>query len=538
MGRFDNKSDDFYRELELKLKTGIPIIQIISYEWRRMQAFAIKIANLNNRELYIWNNIEGCVKLDRNENNKNCFEPVEDISDATDPAVVLKWFYEKTNNDAILLMEDLYLFFNSNEILGHLRRISRNNKNKTLLLSQPIKELPKLLEKDVYIMELPLPNKTVLKTNIKIINTELKLQEDNSPEEDWDAIAEAALGLTEFEAKNTFKEIAIQNERLTKKEIPFIVKQKEQIIKKSGILEYFHPFENLEDVGGMDNLKEWLDARAAGFSSDAEDFGMTPPKGVLLLGVQGCGKSLISKAIASKWNLPLLKFDLGRVFGGIIGQSEANIRTALETAKAISPCILWIDEIEKGFSGVGSSDRSDGGTTARVFGTMLTWMQEKKEPVFVIATANNIEQLPPELLRKGRFDEIFFVDLPGILSRKQIWEIHLKKRLRGRYNTNKFDLNLLSKESKGFSGAEIEEAINEALYRVYNEKRDLETSDLLDAIRSTYPLSKVMTDKINKLREWAKVRARLANDEDIEKLSTEQRFVPKLKQEVDNPFIE
>jgi SpoVK/Ycf46/Vps4 family AAA+-type ATPase len=210
----------------------------------------------------------------------------------------------------------------------------------------------------------------------------------------------------------------------------------------------------------------------------------------------------------------------------------------LDTAKAVAPCILWIDEIEKGFSGVNSSDRSDAGTTSLVFATMLTWMQEKREPVFVIATANNIEQLPPELLRKGRFDEIFFVDLPGALSRKQIWQIHLKKRLRGRYDAKNYDLDKLSRESCGFSGAEIEEALNDALYHAYNENRDLRMEDILASLDATYPLSKVMNDKIRKLRDWAKVRARPASTEDLEALPTEQRPVPQLKQEVDNWFVE
>jgi len=266
---------------------------------------------------------------------------------------------------------------------------------------------------------------------------------------------------------------------------------------------------------------------------------MTPPKGVLLLGVQGCGKSLIAKAIASEWNLPLLKFDLGKVFGGFVGESEANIRKALNIAEAVSPSILWIDEIEKGLSGVASSGMTDSGTTARVFGTMLTWMQEKEKPVFVIATANNIEQLPPELLRKGRFDEIFFVDLPGFNSRKEIWEIHLTKRLGNRrYEDVNFDLDRLSKESIGYSGAEIEEAINEALYTAYNQDREVKLDDIIKSLKNTYPLSKVMAESINNLRRWAKIRARLASEEEEESIMAPTEKIPKLKQEIANPFID
>jgi len=536
----------YQEDLNLKINAGAPIIQIISPEYRRIHGCAVKAAKANNKDLYRWNNSEGLYKWDDlgpvvNEENKDKSGFKEENKDMKDPEEILEWFQDPENKNLILLMEDLHTYFDDigwRRIMGRLRTMSRKAHGNTLLLSQPDRNLPTLLEKDVYVLDIPLPDKDLLVTVIWGVITELELSEEAAPEDDLEIIAEAALGLTDMEALITFKEIALSKGYLTREDIPEIVQRKEQIIKKSGILEYFHPREGFGDVGGLANLKKWLKTRKAGFETDARKFGMTPPKGVLLLGIQGCGKSLVAKAIASEWNLPLLKFDLGKVFGGIIGESEANIRRALNVAEAVSPSILWIDEIEKGLSGVSSSGQTDSGTTARVFGTMLTWMQEKEKPVFVIATANNIDKMPPELLRKGRFDEIFFVDLPGAKSREDIWKIHLKKRLvDGRFKKAKLDLKRLSRESKGYSGAEIEEAINEALYNAYDRDDEVKVEDLVEVINKTYPLSKVMVDRIDDIRLWAKARARRAGDEEVEAIEKPKENVPILRQERANPFI-
>nr|WP_239582826.1 AAA family ATPase [Bacillus tianshenii] len=300
------------------------------------------------------------------------------------------------------------------------------------------------------------------------------------------------------------------------------------------MLEYYHPNESLSNIGGLDNLKDWIEERGNAYSQEAREYGLNLPKGVLLLGVPGCGKSLTAKAISRSWNFPLLRFDLGKVFGGLVGESERNIREALDVAKAISPCILWIDEIEKGLSGVQSSGSSDGGTTSRVFGTFLTWMQEKKEPVFVIATANNIGLMPPELLRKGRFDEIFFVDLPTVEERMNIYEIHINNKGR---NPREFDLEQIATKSFGFSGAEIEEVLNESLFRAFNQGRDVTTEDILYSIGQICPLSKTMSETITGLRKWASARARLASSRAGEEFLQSEEKVPKLKQEISNPFL-
>jgi SpoVK/Ycf46/Vps4 family AAA+-type ATPase len=293
----------------------------------------------------------------------------------------------------------------------------------------------------------------------------------------------------------------------------------------------------MADVGGLDELKLWLDRRGQAFSTGARRFGLDAPKGVLLLGIQGCGKSLTAKAIAATWQFPLLRFDMGKVFGGIVGQSEGNIRTALQVAQALAPCVLWIDEIEKGMAGMGSSGQTDGGTTARVVGTLLTWMQEKREPVFVVATANRIDMLPPELLRKGRFDEIFFVDLPTREIRKEILGIHLRKKDR---NPDDFDLDALATASVGFSGAELEEAVREGLYEAFAHARGLTTEDIASALVKTFPLSQTMREEIDDLRKWAQVRARLASSVVPEGLPDDKKSVsvPRLRQEATrNPFI-
>jgi len=286
-----------------------------------------------------------------------------------------------------------------------------------------------------------------------------------------------------------------------------VTAEKQQIIRKSGLLEFYASDERLGNVGGLETLKEWLRKRVRAFGEDARKFGLPDPKGILLVGVQGCGKSLIAKSVANSWRLPLLRLDVGRLFSSLVGSSEENLRNAIKVAESIAPVVLWVDEIEKGFSGVGSSDRSDAGTAARVFGSFITWLQEKDVPVFVIATANDVSKLPPELVRKGRFDEIFFVDLPDSQERADIWQIHLTKRNR---DPQQFDLRSLAMASEGLSGAEIEQAIIAGLYEAFDQNRPLEMGDLLDVLQDTVPLSQMMREQINGLREWAKQRARPA----------------------------
>ncbi|MCX7997880.1 MAG: AAA family ATPase [Leptospiraceae bacterium] len=330
--------------------------------------------------------------------------------------------------------------------LKNFYRQRERNPNKVLILVQPVKVLPPELEKEIALLDLPLPNKADIQVILENVCEDKKISLPKD-EELKDKVLSAALGLTIMECDFAYRKAIEKHGAITEASIPTIIQEKEAIIKKSGILEYFHPQENMENVGGLDILKNWLKKRGKAFGKGASDFGLDTPKGILLLGIPGTGKSLSAKAIANEWQLPLLRLDIGKVYAGIVGASEENMRNALKQAEALAPCILWVDEIEKGLAGTQSSGLSDGGTGSRVFGTFLTWMQEKTKPVFVVATANDISQLPPELLRKGRVDEIFFVDLPSKEARKEIFSICLKRKKR---DPKDFDLEKLALESKGF----------------------------------------------------------------------------------------
>jgi SpoVK/Ycf46/Vps4 family AAA+-type ATPase len=321
-------------------------------------------------------------------------------------------------------------------------------------------------------------------------------------------LLQAALGLTLGEAENVFAKIIVKDERLSADDVNEVFAEKQQIIRKSGLLEYCATSETFSNVGGMAVLKDWLNKRSLAFSQEARDFGLPAPKGILMLGVQGCGKSLCAKAVSTQWQLPLLRFDMGRMFGSLMGSSEENVRRAISVAESVAPAVLWVDEIDKAFAGSQGSGLTDGGTTARVFGTFLTWLSEKTAPVFVVATANDISHLPPELLRKGRLDEIFFVDLPDRDERAEIFGIHVQKRGR---DIASFDLQGLADASKDFSGAEIEEAINSALYDAFYDKVELTTGHVLQALAETVPLARTMDEQISQLRDWAEGRARNAS---------------------------
>lgn len=362
-----------------------------------------------------------------------------------------------------------------------------------------------------------MPDKADLEKRLGVV-----LGKENSINEDLKKLLlDAAAGLTDTEADLAFR-LAKEKVGLDKREaIKIIANEKSQIIRKSGILDYYQTNENLDSsVGGLDKLKDWLKLRSKAFERKAKDFGLKEPKGMLLLGVPGTGKSLTAKSIASEWNQPLLKLDIGKVFQAEVGSSENNIRLAIQTAEAIAPCVLWIDEIEKGLSSAGGE--KDGGTNSRVFSTILTWMQEKTKPVFVVATANNISNLPPELLRKGRFDEIFFIDLPTRKERENIFHIHLKKN--GQTGITNFES--LGEKSRYFNGAEIEEVVKESMFNAYienNENPEVKLSHLISACDQIVPLAITMKTKIDGLREWASTRARTASaDNAIEKITIEK----------------
>lgn len=527
----------FTEKLKINIQSSAAINQIISHETLRIRAFCSRAAADLKRELYIWNSEFGLRYFHNGE--------YKDEDEGEEPHEVLEWLLEHSRNekreDFILLLEDFHPFLtpDNHKLIGRLRAFAvavatRDISGCSVVLSQPISLLPPELEKDTQILEMPLPDTGDLRKILDQAQQRYGINErDYKP---TSSLLESALGLSTSEAQLAFSKAAYQFNRLTESEIPFIVKEKEQVIRKSGHLEYFHPKATLSDIGGLDNLKSWLNRRRQAFSKDARNFGLETPRGILLLGLPGTGKSLAAKAVANAWQLPLLRLDMGKIYGGIVGQSEENIRSALQLAEALSPSILWVDEIEKGMSGLQSSGATDGGTTSRVLGTFLTWMQEKEKPVFVVATANHIAQLPPELLRKGRVDEIFFVDLPVHKDRKEIISIHLQRRNRLEDFTET-ELDQLASESQGFTGAELEEAIKEAMFIAFDDGHQLKKEDISRSIKQTTPLSQTMVEMISQTRKWAKGRAVPASSSEPEALEKISRDKPRLKQEGENPFI-
>ncbi len=491
------------------LRAYYPVLYLISFEYERTKQKMIGIINSlreNGKRvnLYTWNCVDGL--------NKHTESGKEYLGEEYDEAeMTLKFIFqnEDTTTKDIFILEDFSNNIEEDKIKYYIRAIAERAKstNTHAVILSAIYKLPIELEKYVTVLNMPLPDRADMERTLMLVEKQCKttLSLDLRSH-----LVDAALGMTSMEADLAFCLAAVKN-GLNDSATEIVSSEKEQIIRKSGILDYFPKNESLKDVGGMDILKEWLRKRRMAYEKNARDFGLQEPKGLLLLGVPGCGKSLTAKSIASFWNMPLLRLDVGKVFQGLVGSSEDNIRKAIATAEAVAPCVLWIDEIEKGLSGVQSSGSTDGGVTSRIFSTILTWMQEKTKPVFVVATANNINLLPPELLRKGRFDEIFFVDLPTTDERKNIFKIHLSKK---NQNPNTFPLEMFSSKTEGFNGAEIEECIKEALFAAYvaNPKDPkLDAMHIMTAIKETVPLSTTMKEQIAMLRQWATTRAKNAS---------------------------
>ncbi|HSN15314.1 MAG TPA: AAA family ATPase, partial [Anaeromyxobacteraceae bacterium] len=431
---------------------------------------------------------------------------------ATDPRAALEAI-GKLADPSLVVLKDFHPWLGDPTVVRALRDLAHALKSTytTVILLSPTLVIPPELEKEISVLDVPLPTFQELFELLKEIATVVRkgnLAKVELTQADAEAMVKAAQGLTLAEAENAFAKAIADDGRLKKEDVALVLEEKRQVIRKSGLLEYFVADHRLADVGGLELLKAWLDRRAAAFGEPARRFGLPEPKGLLLLGVQGCGKSLTAKAVAAQWGLPLLRLDMGRIFSGLIGSSEENLRKAIHVAESVAPVVLWIDEIEKGLSGVRSSDASDSGVTARVFGTLLTWLQEKTAPVFVVATANRIDALPPELLRKGRFDEIFFIDLPEHSERRAIFEIHVRRRRRDPVG---FDLDALAHAAEGFSGSEIEQAVVSGLYDAFAEKAELAQRHLAKAVGETKPLSVTMSEEIDRVREWARTRTRPAS---------------------------
>ena len=496
-------------ELETLVRARYPILYLLSSEETRALELITQIAQRRQKKVFEWSCSTGIVpagtsiqsQKHRNATTKDPLTALDQVIEQVEPAIfVFKDFHPFLSHGQHAVTRKL------REIALHLK-----NSHKTIVLLSSVLTIPAELEKEITLLNFPLPTHDDLAELLDRIIADLQQVKQVTVDLDdagRERLLQAALGLTLGEAENVFARIVVQNERLSADDVREVFAEKQQIIRKSGLLEYCVADETFSHVGGLAVLKDWLTKRAVAFSPEARAFGLAAPRGILLLGVQGCGKSLCAKAVSSHWQLPLLRFDVGRMFGSLVGSSEENIRRAIAVAESVAPAILWVDEIDKAFAGAQSSAASDGGTTARVFGTFLTWLSEKKAPVFVVATANDISQLPPELLRKGRLDEIFFVDLPAPAERQEVFRIHLTKRGR---DEGAFDLAALTEASPNFSGAEIEEAINSALYDAFYAGEALAAGHILSALRQTVPLAKTMDEQIGRLRAWADGRARNAS---------------------------
>ena len=500
---------NFQTEIETLIRARYPILYIVSSEEMRVQQLIVEIAQKRQKKVFEWSFSTGIVPAGtsiQSQKHRNAA--------TKDPLMALDQVIEQVE-PAIFIFKDFHPFLTKSNfaVTRKLKEIALHLKNsfKTIVLVSPIFEIPTELEKEITVLNYPLPTRDDLSALLDRIIADVKqfkqvkIDLDDTGRE---RLLQAALGLTLGEAENVFAKIIVKDERLSGEDVNEVFAEKQQIIRKSGLLEYYATNESFTNVGGMTVLKEWLDKRAIAFTAEARAFGLPAPKGILMLGVQGCGKSLCAKAVSNLWQLPLLRFDMGRMFGSLVGSSEENVRRAIAVAESVAPAILWVDEIDKAFAGSQGSGATDGGTTARVFGTFLTWLSEKTAPVFVVATANDISQLPPELLRKGRLDEIFFVDLPSRNERLEIFRIHIIKRGR---DVAQFDLAALADASTNFSGAEIEEAINSALYDAFYGHVELTTAHVLAALVQTVPLAKTMDEQINRLRSWAEGRARNAS---------------------------
>jgi len=495
----------FVGELDTLIRARYPLVYLVSSEEARVDDLLRGIAQGHGKSLIGWSAVRGLHRLDETRGVP--------LASATEEPLAALNALRGLQEPALVVLKDLHGWLEDRRLVRALRELGQSLKSSytTLLLLSPVLQLPVELEKEMAVLDVPLPTfaelAELLRDIVGVLRKDGRITVDLKREE-GEALVKAALGLTLQEAENAFAKAIAEDDRLDATDIQGVMDEKRQVIRKSGLLEYYPVDHALAAVGGLQNLKDWLHRRARAFSAEAHAFGLPEPRGLLLLGVQGCGKSLTAKAIASQWSLPLLRLDMGRVFSGLVGSSEENLRRAIRVAESAAPAVLWLDEIDKALSGSASSNVSDGGTTARVLGTFLTWLQEKTAPVFVVATANRVEGLPPELLRKGRFDEIFFIDLPGLAERAEILRIHLARRSRP---PERFDLPGLAARAEQFSGAELEQLVVEGLHAAFHARTDLTDAHLLQAIGETVPLAVTLREEIARIRDWAKDRTRPAS---------------------------
>ncbi len=487
---------DSTKDIEALIKSRYPLVFLNTYEEKRAEGMLASIAGGLGMQFFTWSATEGLRAFGRPEPIYNTVQPLQALG-----------HIDLANMDAVFLLKDFHPYLDKPTVTRKLRELAQkfHGSLRTIVISAPKTHIPEELEKAAVHLELALPSERELRSLLYHTYRSLSRTgqvSTGATREVVDEMVANLKGLTLGEAERIITKAILDDGRLSKDDLKHVFEAKKEIIQREGVVDFFSSEESLKDLGGFENLKRWLKKRKGALSAEAAEFGLQPPKGMLLLGVPGCGKSLCAKAVASDWALPLLKFEPARIYDKYVGESEKNLRKITQLVDSIAPCVLWIDEIEKGFSMSGSSE-ADAGLSKRIFGAFISWLQEKRSLSFVVATCNDISQLPPELLRKGRFDEIFFVDLPQPAHRAEIFSIHIQRRNR---DPGRFDLPTLADASEGFSGAEIEGAIVSALYSAFAEKTHLTTERILEEIRATSPLSVVMAEKIDELRQWASGR--------------------------------
>lgn len=528
--------NDTQRELDVLIRARYPILYIVSWEEPRVMRTLGQIARQHNKDVLSWTITEGWTdsagrpvrapeptpeagsrRSASSSSRGAALQPPRRARSATveiDQALealelIDQWSVNRDDRGTLFVLKGFDHFINAPSVERRLRDLAQRlpyASYQTLLIVSPVLKVPSHLEKDITVVDFALPDEKDLEKILDRIIRTVSRDAVQLADEDKEAFVRAALGLTSAEAENVFAKALVMDGKLERVDIDVILSEKKQVVRKSGTLEYYESDQEFADIGGLSELKDWLRKRKGSFTERAREFGLPEPRGCLLIGVQGCGKSLAAKAVGALWDLPLLRFDIGSIFGRYVGESESNMRKAIQVAEAVAPCVLWIDELEKGFSGMSGGE--DSGTSARVLSYFLTWLQEKKKAVFVIATANDVQKLPPELLRKGRLDEIFFIDLPSKKERMEIFRIHLRIRNR---NPDDFDIDLLADAATGYSGSEIEQAIIGALFDAFDENRDINTEDVRRNVEVTVPISRTMAERITDLRLWADERARPAS---------------------------
>ena len=476
-------------ELALFLKARYPIIYINTIEEDRVEYIIRKNVKTNlNRTIYSWDFVDGYTNNPNNDGfgKRNPLQALELVERLT------------AETPALFLLKDFNRFLSDVAISRKLKNISRILKlqPKTIIIICSELNIPIELKDLITILNFNLPIESEINQELNRLIVSLNIEIEP---ELLEKLTRACQGLSLERIRRVLSKIIASYKTIDESSIDILLSEKKQIISQTQILEYSSANENIKNIGGVENLKDWLKKRKTSFSIQASNYGLPTPRGLLLIGIQGTGKSLTAKAIATEWQLPLLKLDVGKLFGGIVGESESRLRQMIEVSETLSPCILWIDEIDKAFNS--GESQGDSGTSSRVLGTFLSWLSEKTKPVFVVATANNVDLLPLELIRKGRFDEIFFLDLPRKQERAQIFEIHIKEFRPKTWDV--FDYLKLAKLSESFSGAEIRQSIIESMYEAFYEKREFTTEDICSALQELIPLAQLENKQTLKLQSWA-----------------------------------